>query len=163
MQQVSDQATAKSWNSCPTRELCLGRLVDGKIQAVDAVFLWDIDSFQGRSVYTNVEVGLYPAGGFSSLGGTASDMEKWELWTRQWRNSHGGGGPCPGWMMPSRFEGLANWSWTPERLLAGWLSEGRIRSRAEVLQRAEERISDFSIPRLEEFEAELAELNDQSG
>jgi hypothetical protein len=130
---------------------------------MDAVFLWDIDSFEGRSIYTNIEVGLFPAGGFSALGGTASDMEKWEQWKRQWRSSHGGGGPCPGWMKPSGIEGWANWSWTPERLLAGWLVTGKIRSRTEVLLRVEERICDFSISRVEELEAALAQCKDHSG
>jgi hypothetical protein len=161
MVQVGDVSIAKSWDSCPTRALCQSRLVDGKIQSMDAVFLWDIDSIDGRSIYTNLEVGLFPAGGFSKLGGTASDMERWEIWKRQWRSSHGGGGPRSGWMMPSEIEGWATWSYTPELLLAGWLFNEKILSRAEVLQRVKERICDFSIARLEELEAALSQGNGQ--
>jgi hypothetical protein len=124
---------------------------------MDAVFHWDFGKDGENTVYTNIEVGLLPKGAFTQLGGTPADSEKWQAWSRQWTNSHGGG-DYAGWMLPSDKPdksgfpaGFGPWSNTPERLVAGWLSNGKIPAadREAVLQRLNQRLHDFSTRRVE--------------
>lgn len=157
----------KSWNSCPTRTLFANRLVDGKVQAEDAVFLWDFGREGEKTVCINVEVGLLPAGAFTQLGGTQADKENWQAWSRQWNNFHGGG-TYVGWMSSPSNTGLAAgfapWSNTPERLVAGWLSDGKIPAadRAPLMDRLASRIHGFSVARVEGFEKEHMATKDAS-
>lgn len=153
MTTASNHGPGKSWDSCPTRTLFAGRLIDGMVQEKDAIFLWDMKTEDGKTIYINIEVGLNPIRTFKRLGATDSDKQAWSLWRSQWQNSVGGGEG--NWMLSiedKKFNTqLGFWSNTPERVVAGWLSGGKIPvvDRAALLERLASRIHGFSIARVE--------------
>lgn len=148
----------KSWDFCPTRLLLADRLIEGKVQAEDAIFLWDFGYEGGRTIYINIEVGLNPVRTFKRLGASESDKEAWSVWRSQWQNNFGGGEG--NWMLSiddtNFVPELGFWSNTPERVVAGWLARGKIpvADRAALMARLASRIHGFSSAHVEELEKE---------
>jgi hypothetical protein len=168
MSTIATQAPGKSWSACPTRSLLANRLVDGKIQSSDAIFVWDFGEENGNQVYINIEVGLNPTQAFEQLGCTPDAKKKFDAWRSQWRNSHGGG-HAAGWMTPpdAKQQDLGidgPWSNTPERLVAGWLSAAKIplAEYTAVMERLESRIENFSASRVEALAKEHAKIKETS-
>jgi hypothetical protein len=142
--QIAHRFPGKVSDTCPTIDRFRDRLrADGRIDPVDAVFVWDLKKDGDQFHHANVAIGLLPTL-LHDLPWDDPLREQWRHWNGQWDSAHGGA-IVGDWL--ERDEA------TPEGVIAGWIVRGRLRTSdaPAVLQEAERMIYGFSKAKVDQF------------